>query len=278
MDTAHQGNPEVVGYWQPDSVQKYLAASASNFVGLFQDGQSVLKYPHRKTTETVLCLREEADRYIRLGPHPHLVTYKGFTEYGLVLEYCEQGALDAVIRSRNKLTEERQTIISQQIILGLIHLHNQNFIHCDIHTRNVFLTSDMTAKIGDLQGQLYRPDGSIEIETMSQETPKSRHPDAGDDEFSYRTDIFALGTLLYELWHGKLPFFELHEHERDNLIETRYRKRDYPFDPEHATDIDVIIANCWSSKYKHASEILDDMDDCLRKRHCLDPSYNCKGT
>jgi serine/threonine protein kinase len=260
MDLTPESKPEIVAYWQPDGVREYLAASGFNFVGLLQDGQSVLKYPHRKTTETMLCLREEADRYIRLGAHPHLVTYRGFTEDGLVLEFCQKGGLDATIRSRipSELTAERKTTISRQIVLGLIHLHNQNFIHCDIHTRNIFLTSDMTAKIGDFQGQLYRPDGSIELETMSQETPKSRHPDAGDDEFSYRTDIFALGTLVYQLWHGDLPFPELHEHGHDDLIEARYRERDYPFDPEHATGIDIIIGRCWSSTYKHASEILDD--------------------
>jgi serine/threonine protein kinase len=251
-------------------------ASASNFVGLLQDGQSVLKYPHRKTTETMLCLREEADRYIRLGPHPNLVTYRGFTEDGLVLEFCQKGGLNAAIRSKipNELTEERKTVISRQITLGLIHLHNQNFVHCDVHTRNIFLTSDTTAKIGDLQGQLYQPDGSIEMETMSQESSKSRHTDAGDEESSYRTDVFALGTLLYQLWYGDLPFPELDEYKYEDLIKARYREKDYPFDPEHATGIDVIIGNCWSSKYKHTSEILDDMDDCLRKRHCLDPSYN----
>jgi hypothetical protein len=64
MEATLQGNPEIVAYWQPDGVQKYLATSALNFVRLLQDGQFVLKYPHRKTIETVICLREEADRYI----------------------------------------------------------------------------------------------------------------------------------------------------------------------------------------------------------------------
>jgi hypothetical protein len=86
-----QGSPETVAYWQPDRVREYVAGSGFNFVGLLQDGQSVLKYPHRKTTETMLCLREEADRYIRLGPNPHLVTYTGFAEDGLVLEFCRKG-------------------------------------------------------------------------------------------------------------------------------------------------------------------------------------------
>jgi hypothetical protein len=88
-------------------------------------------------------------------------------------------------------------------------------------------------------------------------TAKQWHPDVGEDEFSFRTDIFALGTLLYQLWHEDLPFPELDEYEHEDLIKAKYRRREYPFDPERATGIDTIIGNCWSSKYKHASEILD---------------------
>jgi hypothetical protein len=79
----------------------------------------------------------------------------------------------------------------------------------------------MTAEIGDLQGQLYRPDSSIEMETMSQETSKSRHPDVREDEFSFRTDIFALGTLLYQLLHEDLPFPGLDEYEHEDLIKAK---------------------------------------------------------
>ncbi|KAM0724127.1 hypothetical protein Q7P37_000008 [Cladosporium fusiforme] len=256
-----QGQAYQVTYWQPDGVQKYLATSAHNYVGLMDDGQTVLKYPHYKTPESLQSLCAEADCYARVGPHENLVTYKGFNLDGLLLEYCERGGLDDVIKGPATLTNDQKQMIRNQIVHCLVHLHKQNFIHCDLHVRNVFLTSEMVAKVGDLQGQLLRQDRSIELETMSQENAKSRHPHAGTDEFSWRTDIFALGTLLYHLWHGHPPFLELDEHTQQDLIEARYRTGQYPIDKSQASNMDNIISKCWTSRYERTSEILDDMEN-----------------
>jgi serine/threonine protein kinase len=194
-----------------------------------------------------------------LGVHGNLVTYKGFDERGLLLEYCEGGSLSDLIESPFVLTASHKALISNQVVRRLAFLHRHNYIHCDIHVRNIFLTSKLSAKVGDLQGQLCRDDGSIEMETMSQEDAKSRHPYAGEDEFTPRTDIFALGTLLYHLWHGHPPFPELNIHEHHDLIEARFRERQYPADLGEGSGIDTIIAKCWDSKYERADKILDDL-------------------
>lgn len=260
-DAIPQVRLDPVKYWEPSGVQRYIACSAHNYVGLMEDGQTVLKYPHRKTHEALQSLRAEADRYTRLGSHENLVTYKGFNEDGLLLEYCERGGLHDVLEDSTILDHDEKINIGKQIVRCLIHLHEHNFIHCDIHPRNVFLTSKMVVKVGDLQGQLSRPDGTIEMETMSQESAKSRHPDAGDDEFSWRTDIFALGTLLYHLWYGHPPFPELDELEQDDCIQARYRAGQYPIDVSLATNIDKVISKCWTSRYERMTDVLEDMDD-----------------
>lgn len=250
-----------ITYWQAEGVQRHIAASSQNFVGLMEDGRHVLKYPTRKTLDSLICLREEADRYARVGAHENLVTCDGLNQDGfLLLEYCERGELLHVIEGPVDLSDDQKTTIGKQIVRCLVHLHKQNFIHCDIHVRNIFLNSEVVAKVGDLQGQLYRPDGSIEMETMSQENAKSRHPFAGEDEFSVSTDIFALGTLLYRMWHGHAPFPELEEVRAGELIQERYRKAQYPIDVEHATGVDALIGKCWTSRYGEMSEVLDDME------------------
>jgi serine/threonine protein kinase len=259
-NTASQNCSNNVSFWKPDGVQEFLATSAHFFVGILEDGRTVLKFPHRNTPDHMTldaraCLREEADRYARLGSHENLVTYKGINEHRLLLEYCEGGPLGDLIESPFVLTDSHKALISSQVISCLAFLHRRNHIHCDIHVRNIFLTSKLSAKIGDLQ------DGSVEMETMAQEGAKSRHPRVGEDEFTARTDIFALGTLLYHLWHGHPPFPELDIHAHHDLIETRIRERQYPADLDECSGIDAVIGKCWDSKYERAEEILDDMRD-----------------
>ena len=166
-----------ITYWQADGVQRLVATSSHYFIGLMEDNRTVLKYPVHMNLDSLISLCEEADRYARVGTHENLVTCKGLNQNGfLLLEYCERGDLLHMIEGHVILTHIQKTAIGTQIVRCLAHLHKQNFIHCDIHVRNVFITSGMVAKVGDLQGQLYRHDGSIEMEAMSQENSKSRHP------------------------------------------------------------------------------------------------------
>jgi hypothetical protein len=79
------------------------------------------------------------------------------------------------------------------------------------------------------------------------------------DEFSYRTDIFALETLLYHLWHGEAPFPDLDEYDQKGLIQAKFRKEEYPVDVQQATSICKIVLKCWTSAYKDVNEILADM-------------------
>lgn len=228
-----------------------------------EDG-SVLKYPRCKGDKQAMqTLYEEAARYQHVGLHDNLVLFKGIHEHGLLFEYCEKGSLGDVIQQHQPpLTCDEKTALGQQITRCLVHLHAHNLIHGDVSVRNVFITAATVAKVGDLQGQLYGSDGTtVKFASFTNENSQSRHPYAGEDEFSPRTDIFALGTLLYCLWHGQLPFPELDEFYQEEEIQARYRRGEFPLVLLQSTGIDRIICNCWHSVYEQMIEVLRDMEE-----------------
>lgn len=152
----------------------------------------------------------------------------------------------------------------QQISRCLVHVHARDLIHGDVSVRNVFVRAATVAKVGDLQGQLYGSDRkTIKFDSFTRENSQSRHPHAGEDEFSPRTDIFALGTPLYCLWHGHQPFPDLNEFDEEDEIQGRYRRSEYPLALADATGMDKIICKCWHSKYYQMINVLKDMEELV---------------
>ncbi|GAB7332363.1 hypothetical protein MBLNU13_g04185t1 [Cladosporium sp. NU13] len=93
-DAVPQDRVIQITYWQADGVQMLLATSSHYFIGFRKDGRTVLKYPIQKNLDSLICLREEADRYARVGTHENLVTCSGLNQDKfLLLDYCEQGDL-----------------------------------------------------------------------------------------------------------------------------------------------------------------------------------------
>jgi serine/threonine protein kinase len=254
----------VIVDWKPQGVRHLLAFTSSNFIGLMEDGCSVLKYPYYPNDrESMHALREEASHYRYLGRHDHLVTFKDMSDDGLVLEYCEQGALCDVLDNLHVVLNRNQKIaIAEQIARGLVYLHSRHYIHGDLNAQNVFVTSDGTAKIGDLQGQLNDSDGNVMIAATAENNAKSRLPGPGpDDDFSTQTDVFAFGTLLYHVWYGYPPYPELDAFRDGDEVQARYRRGEFPVDAHAAAAVGMerVIWRCWTSTYASASEVLEDI-------------------
>jgi hypothetical protein len=68
------GTHVILADWKPPGVRKVIAFSAWSWVGLMDDGCSVLKYPRKEHDDQALqVLYDEAARYDHVGPHENLV-------------------------------------------------------------------------------------------------------------------------------------------------------------------------------------------------------------
>ena len=92
-----------------------------------------------------------------------------------------------------------------QIVSGLKALHDINIMHRDIKSANIFMNSDLTCKLGDMNvSKLADANGLNYTQTG---TPYYASPEVWRDEaYSFKSDIWSLGCVLYEMIMLKPPF------------------------------------------------------------------------
>lgn len=151
----------------------------------------------------------EAKAMARLN-HPNLIGVYDFGDVEgmpyIVMEYVNGKSL--FHSAYNTAIDPVQAVtIVKGICDGLAHAHENGVIHRDIKPANILLTPKAEPKIGDFG--LARPAGTdssgIVMGTPGYAAPEiTRHPDHADR----RSDLFALGVVLYELLIGRCPPYD----------------------------------------------------------------------
>ena len=126
----------------------------------------------------------------------------------IVMEFADDGDLATKIKYnlKHKLHFQENTIWKYliQILEGLNYLHEKKIIHRDLKSANIFLMKDTTIKIGDLNVSKYNKLGMAYTQTG---TPYYASPEIWlDQPYDYKSDIWSLGCILYEICQLKPPF------------------------------------------------------------------------
>ena len=127
---------------------------------------------------------------------------------GIVMEYADKGDLYQRIceyKKRQMMFEESEIWrIFIQLVKGLKALHELKILHRDLKSANVFLFSDGSAKLGDLNVSKVAKKGLGYTQTG---TPYYASPEVWNDKpYNYKSDIWSLGCVLYEMIMLRPPF------------------------------------------------------------------------
>jgi serine/threonine protein kinase len=224
--------------------------------------------------------------------HPNIVQIYDFgsvnSTYYIAMEYLYGKDLKLITERYKQrglpLSIENALYIATQVCAGLDYAHKLkdlrgnplNIIHRDIGPHNIFITYDGQVKIIDFGiakaaiQNTKTQDGSIKgkIAYMSPEQ-------ALGEQIDHRSDIFAMGILLYELVTHKRMF------EGDAFrIFAKVREADYTpagivntdLPPDLCRLIDKALAKDREQRYQSAEELLTDLEKCMYGLS-ISPSY-----
>jgi serine/threonine-protein kinase len=139
--------------------------------------------------------------------HPNIVTIHDAGEADgvayIAMEHLEGPSLRQVLDDHPPLAVSRVLEIGAQVARGLAYAHEHGVVHSDIKPANVILVNGRRPKITDFG--IARVAGTAGGELAG--SPKYMSPEQVRGEaLDGRTDIYSLGTVLYELLTGKQPF------------------------------------------------------------------------
>jgi serine/threonine protein kinase len=154
---------------------------------------------------------EEARVLDRLGQHPHIVRIHG-VDYadGVILidmELVRGRNLAEVLRERNgtPMPAQEAVRITLDVLDALAYAHERRIIHRDVKPANILMGQDGTVKLTDFG--LAEALGTGSVAGGGGTYPYMAPEDFSDDADSdYRSDLWAVGVLLYEMLAGRRPF------------------------------------------------------------------------
>ncbi|HLH61955.1 MAG TPA: protein kinase [Ktedonobacteraceae bacterium] len=143
--------------------------------------------------------------------HNHILPLYDFGEqspwYYLVMPYVEGSTLRDYLFKRKLLTLEEAISIISQIASALQYAHDHGVVHRDVKPSNILLRQDGYAYLVDF-GLAKAITGGESLTTAGAMigTPEYMAPEQSNGQSDYRSDIYSLGIILYQMLAGRVPF------------------------------------------------------------------------
>src|SRR4029077_12252969 len=131
-------------------------------------------------------------------------------EFFLVMEYVDGQDLSRLIKSKGRLAESEALPIFRDVLKGLGFAHAKGLVHRDIKPSNVLVDTNGRPRLMDFGIAIMAggAEKSLTATGVAIGSPWYMSPEQilRPREVDRRTDIYALGIVLYEMLTGSVPF------------------------------------------------------------------------
>ncbi len=216
----------------------------------------------------------EAKAVARLA-HPNIVTVFDLGTHTdgspyIAMELLRGVDLNRLLRQGPPLSLPRKLQIVVQVLAGLEHAHRQEIVHRDIKPANIFVQEDGTVRIMDFGVARLGAGSMTEAGTVMGTANYMSPEQALGRKVDGRSDLFSVGSLLFELVTGKRPY------ESDTAVSTLYKiiHQDPPYDAipsigEHAPLQSILrkaLARNPDERYQTAGEFALALTEGIQAR------------
>lgn len=161
---------------------------------------------------TGLARFEREANILKQLKHPNIVRliatgkYQGQPFYAM--EYIDGESLDHVMARRGRMSWEEVIAIGQQLCAALQYAHEKGIIHRDLKPSNLMVLRDGTVKLTDFGiakdvDVTQLTSAHCTVGTAAYMSPEQCK---GERDLTYKSDLYSLGVMLYELVTGRKPF------------------------------------------------------------------------
>ncbi|MEO7331975.1 MAG: serine/threonine-protein kinase [Minicystis sp.] len=266
-------------------IQRLLGEGGMGFVYLARHkvidkkvAVKVLRADLAKDREILDRFLQEAKAASSIG-NPHIIDISDFGDLPdsstyFVMEFLEGQSLGALIEGDTRLPVDRICHIALQVTDGLAAAHERGIVHRDLKPDNVFVITRGTdhdfVKILDFGIAKVSGNANSKLTKAGAVfgTPHYMSPEqAAGAPIDHRTDIYALGVMLYEMVSGQLPF------NADNfmgILTQHMYKAPVPIralvpGPECPPSLEAVVLKCLSKKPEGRYQSMEELGADLKK-------------